>query len=364
MMGGNGVAVLRGQELVAHGIYPAEAEIRGLANWLTARSTEPVFATNFLSSLYPPAEMFRKTGSGVLAVTLSADEPWVLLWFRAEQIEVVKWAGNPHKEAGTDPLMPLTPRASFEAWSQTVYGRAQAWSLPEVEGATRLRAALLDVQQARRMRDLIRQLTVVLQDKDVLLQQKEFLITEVNHRVQNSLQLVSSYLSVQARASDNPDLQGALDEARRRLTAVALVHRRLYRGEQLDSVHAARYIDELCTDTFSFMGEEWSRHLSLALSPIQISTDRAIPLGLVLTELLINANKHAYGGTPGPIKVQLVENRTHFYLIVSDKGTGIVSRRTGFGSRIMVGLVSQLGGEMTYADNAPGVRVTVTVPRI
>ena len=87
--------------------------------------------------------------------------------------------------------MTLTPRASFEAWAETVSGRARAWTLPELDAATRLRAALLDVQQNRRVQELNQQLTTLVRDKDLLLQQKEFLLGEINHRVQNSLAIVS-----------------------------------------------------------------------------------------------------------------------------------------------------------------------------
>lgn len=298
----------------------------------------------------------------MLAVTLSAEEPWVLIWFRAEEIETVNWAGNPHGSASPAPHIALTPRASFDAWSETVRGRARTWSSPEISAAVRLRAALLDVQQSRRVRDLNRQLTAILQDKDLLLQQKEFLIGEVNHRVQNSLQLVSSFLALQAHASADQGLIVALGEARRRITAVALVHRRLYRGEKIDVVDLARYIEELCTETISFMGEDWARHLTLALSPMMISTDRAVPLGLVLTELLINANKHAYAGAPGPIDVELIEDHAAFRMIVSDKGTGAISTQKGFGSRVVDGLLQQLGGLVAYQGNHPGLRVVVTVP--
>jgi chemotaxis family two-component system sensor kinase Cph1 len=354
------VAILRGQKLIKRGVCPGEPEIRDLATWLCSRGGEPVFATDRLSEPYPPGASFRPAGSGVLAITLSVDDPWILLWFRAEQIEVVNWAGNPHKSA--DPGGPLTPRASFAAWSETVRGRARDWSLPETAAATRLRAALLEVQQNRRLRELNRQLTKILQDKDLLLQQKEFLIGEVNHRVQNSLQLVSSFLAIQGRASDDPALNAALEEARRRLTAVALVHRRLYRGDQLELVDAARYIEELCADTFAFMGQDWSQHLTLNLTPVLVSTDRAVTLGLLVTELMINANKHAYGGAAGPIEIELIEDRAQLHLVVADKGVGKASPAKGFGSRIMEGLVAQLGGELTYGDNRPGLRTLITMP--
>ena len=362
MMAADGVAVLRGRELVSKGVSPGDPDIRALTAWVLDRSMEPVFSTDRLSVLYPPAARYRHLGSGLLALTLSVEEPWILLWFRVEQVETVEWAGNPHKEHGANPLTPLTPRASFEAWREIVGGKARPWSRPEIEAGIRLRAALLDVQQNRRLLQLNRQLTKILQEKDLLLQQKEFLINEVNHRVQNSLQLVSSFLALQARSSDDPRLQAALEEARRRLTAVALVHRRLYRGDQIEVVDAARYIEELCADTFSFMGQEWAQHLTLSLAPVLISTDQAVTLGLVLTELLINSNKYAYGGGAGPVTVELTEHRGQIRLVVADQGIGRASARKGFGSRIMEGLVAQLGGTLESGDNAPGLRTVVMVP--
>ncbi|NPD70400.1 GAF domain-containing protein (plasmid) [Lichenicola cladoniae] len=294
MMGGDGVAVLRGRELITSGICPSDNEIGALAVWLSDRAVVPVFSTDSLSRVYPAGARFQKLVSGVLSVPLSVDEPWLLLWFRAEEIETVEWAGNPHKEHSLDSCIPLTPRASFEACAEIVRGRARAWSLAEVEAATRLRSALADVQRNRRLRELNGNLTRILQDKDLLLQQKAFLIGEVNHRVQNSILLVFTFLGLQANTSTNVELQEALEEARRRLTAVALVHRRLYRGDHVEVVDGARYIEELCADTFSFMGQDWAKHLALDLMPVLIATDRAVTLGLVLTELLINSNKYAY----------------------------------------------------------------------
>jgi two-component sensor histidine kinase len=344
-------------------VTPGRKEIFDLAEWHVGHNSEAVFWTESLSELYPAGASFPELGSGVLIVTVSEDDPWILVWFRVEQVEAVKWAGNPHKPDDPTTAAMLTPRASFEAWSQTVRGRAQRWTLAEANAATRLRIALLDVQQNRRMRDLNRQLTATLQDKDLLLQQKEYLIGEVNHRVQNSLQLVSSFLSLQAKASGNAELQSALGEARRRLTAVALVHRRLYRGDNIGVVDLARYIEELCADTFSFKGQDWSQNLTLNLAPALVSTDRAVTLGLILTELMINSSKHAYAGADGPIEVELIADRTHLQLAVCDKGSGKAQGgKTGFGSRMMEGLVSQLGGVLTYADNNPGLCTTLRLP--
>jgi light-regulated signal transduction histidine kinase (bacteriophytochrome) len=361
--GGDGVAAFRGRDLIINGHCPDETQIRALAQWLLSRPAETLFSTDRLIEHYPAAAPFVEVASGLLAMTLSASEPWVVMWFRAEQVEVVNWAGNPHKNVDLGPGETLSPRRSFEAWRETVRGRSRRWTVPEIEAAARLRAAVVDVWRSRRLRELNGRLLDSIREKDLLIQQKEFLIGEVNHRVQNSLQLVSSFLALQSRASDQPGLGPALDEARRRLSAVALVHRRLYRSDQVEAVDAARYIEELAEDIVSSLGPDWKKHLTLNLSPVILPPDRAIGLGLVLTELVINANKYAYDGKAGPIEVALSEDRADFRLVVADRGRGKApAARRGFGSRMMEALVAQLGGSQMQEDNRPGLRVVLKAP--
>ncbi len=362
MMDADGVAVIRGGELVASGVRPPAADIHAMAAWLVQRPGEPVFASATLSESYPAALAFPGSGSGILSLVLSTEEPWLLIWFRAEQVEVVNWAGNPHKATAAAPDAPLSPRASFEAWEETVRGRARPWSLAEAEAARRLRTALLDMRQTRLVKELNGQLTRSLQEQTRLVEQKDYLIGEVNHRVQNSLQLVSGFLMLQARSSENQEVRDTLGEARRRITAVALVHRRLYSGSDTRAVDGARYIEELCADTIASMGQEWAAQISMDLSPVLILTDRAVTLGLVLTELFINVNKYAYDGQPGPIAVTLSEERGEVVLSVADQGSGKLSPRRGFGSRMIDGLLSQIGGHLTQEDNRPGLRVVLRAP--
>jgi chemotaxis family two-component system sensor kinase Cph1 len=127
-------------------------------------------------------------------------------------------------------------------------------------------------------------------------------------------------------------------------------------------VDAARYIEELCADTFSFMGQDWTQHISLNLSPILLPTDRAVNLGLILTELIINANKYAYDGAAGPIEITLIEDPSGLRLIVADRGVGKIPAGEGFGFRILNALVQQLRGTLTQSDNQPGLRIEVILP--
>src|SRR5690606_38158260 len=131
------------------------------------------------------AEAWRTEASGLLGVHLQGDQPLTLLWFRAEIVETVRWAGNPTTAVKTGEAGQLTPRASFEAWSEPVRGRSRRWAPSQIESATRLRDALLDFTSVSQLRNLNRSLQASLSERDLRLEQQEFLIREVNHRVQN-----------------------------------------------------------------------------------------------------------------------------------------------------------------------------------
>lgn len=98
------------------------------------------------------------------------------------------------------------------------------------------------------------------------------------------------------------------------------------------------------------------------LEPVLLPNDRAISMGLVLTELVINANKYAYAGAPGPLQVALTESGNAFRLTVADKGKGRAAAKAGFGSRMLDALVHQLGGTLEFSDNQPGTRAVLSAP--
>ena len=362
MLAADGFAAVQGADLYSGGICPDDADIRRIAQWVEPLGATKPYSTQELSEQFPGAAAYRGKASGVLATTMSTEQPTVLLWFRAEQVEVVNWAGNPHKSAAADPLAPLTPRSSFEDWSQAVRGKSRPWTLLEIESASRLMRTIFDARQNRRVRDLNRELTATIADNDRLLMQKDFLLKEVSHRTQNSLQLVTAFLSLQARDVGDPILTAHLSEARRRLSAVGLVHRRLYSDAQLETVDLSRYIDDLVPDIQASMGEGWKDQITLRLAPIVVSADKAIKIGLILTELVINANKYAYGGSPGPILIVLERLGHRLRLVVADNGPGREGARQGFGSKMVAIMVKGIEGAYEEGSNEPGLRIIVTAP--
>jgi light-regulated signal transduction histidine kinase (bacteriophytochrome) len=361
MLGADGFAMHRGTSLHTTGHVPAHEDIAEISAWVRQQGISPLHTAS-LDQRLPAAAAYRDLASGLMAIVLSVDEPVVLMWFRAETLQTVKWAGNPHKAVAATPGEQLTPRASFAAWSEEIRGQARPWSAAEIEASHRLMRLLFDLRQRRRINELNRELNQAVADKDVLLAQQETLIKEVNHRVQNSLQLVVAFLAMQANAENDEVLTRHLNEAQRRLSAVALVHRRLYSDDTVTSVDLSRYIEDLLGEMQDSMGTEWRGRLTMDLTPLLVSADAAVQIGLVLVELVINAQKYAYAGQPGPIAVTLEQFRNRFRLTVADRGQGRSGTRTGFGTRMLTAMVKRLDGTIEESDNAPGLRFTISAP--
>ncbi|MFT4252834.1 MAG: GAF domain-containing protein, partial [Caulobacter sp.] len=359
----DGVALFRDDRIETAGKTPPHTALAMLRDWLLDVDAGGVIATDRSEAVFPGAGAFRSWASGLMGVVIERSPLLAVLWTRAEEVEVVRWAGDPYrtaKAAGGDGA--LTPRASFDAWSETVRGRSRPWSASQTEAALRLRQDLLDLRRARRTAELNSQLRATLDDKDDLIRQKDFLLREVNHRVQNSLALAAGFLTIQMKAIEDPAARAPLEEASRRLTAVGLVHRRLYRGDQLETVSLDRYLVELAEELVESLGQEWARMIRVDAAPATVSTDKAVTIGLVVTELVINAVKYAYGGRPGRIDVGLVEQSGRVRISVADQGGGKQGPRVGFGSKMMDAMVRQLAGTLAYHDNSPGVRAELDAP--
>nr|WP_280517770.1 histidine kinase dimerization/phosphoacceptor domain -containing protein [Falsirhodobacter halotolerans] len=359
----DGFAAMQGDDLFTVGSCPDPIDMRSIADHVRLPAAVRPFVTSNLSADWAEAKAYKALASGLMAVTMSTEVPTILMWFRAEETQMVTWAGNPHKDVPLDPNAVLSPRTSFAAWSEEVSGRARAWTHGEEESAARLVRLMLDARNNRRLRELNRELTTTLKENESLIQQKDFLLREVNHRVQNSLSLVAAFLRMQGREASG-EVKAQLAEAENRLKAVSLVHRRLHQHDSGEILDLARYLDELCTELRDTIDPAWTKCIETSFVPILIGTDRAISIGLIVNELVINATKYAYDGQAGPIGILLEQHRDSFRVIVSDSGVGHggAVKGTGFGMRMLGALVDRLGGHLDIEDNMPGTRVIVTGP--
>ncbi|MBK1796218.1 GAF domain-containing protein [Devosia sp. WQ 349] len=363
LLDADGFAAVQGTDVYQVGASPSEANIRELAEFVRAPALVKPIATHHLSVLVPSAEAYKNIASGLLGVTMPTEVPTILMWFRAEHLQTVQWAGNPHKSSTGDPSTPLTPRASFDEWSETVSGRSRQWSLAEIESASRVARMLLDARNNSRIRQLNRELTATVQENENLMRQKDYLLKEVNHRVQNSLSIVAAFLRMQSRGTSD-EARRELQQAERRLMAVSLAHRRLYQDESVETIDLSRYLEELVHELFDTLDGLWRKSLQLDLAPVLIPTDKAVTLGLMLNELVTNLAKYAYNGAPGPVHISLSQHLQTIQLTVSDKGKGLdgTVTGTGFGQRMVQVLIQRLDGTLSFEDNNPGTRAIVRIP--
>jgi len=197
----------------------------------------------------------------------------------------------------------------------------------------------------------------------------EALLREVNHRVANSLQLVSAFVQMQAAALDDETSRAALKDTQRRIEAIIQVHRRLYSSDDVETVDMQAYLEALVRE----LEDTWStpaapRRLQLTTEPIRLHTDRAVSLGVIVNELITNACKYAYGAKMGgEVRVGFTRDGDGGLLLsVEDDGPGLGDgakpQGTGLGARLIRAMAHSLGSTVEYDPGHAGVRATLRVP--
>lgn len=188
--------------------------------------------------------------------------------------------------------------------------------------------------------------------------QKSLLLKEVNHRIKNSLQIVSSMLYIQGTHAKNLEAHEALQNASARVLAIAAVHERLYTGKDIRAVPLDAFLGELCNDIGEALG--CADQVKVELAPVEVPTDMAIPLSLVLNELLTNALK--YGRAP--YRVTLAPQEGGLAMTVSDAGQGPAADngRRGFGSQIVEAAAKQLSARLETKRGPGGYQLVLLAP--
>jgi two-component sensor histidine kinase len=180
------------------------------------------------------------------------------------------------------------------------------------------------------------------------------LVRETRHRVKNSLQLVASMLSAQARQSRDVSVAAGLREAVSRITVVAHLHENLqYADEQM--VRLADYLRDICNDLALTAGTTEGRGgVHLHADAIVLPGPDAVAVGLITNELVTNALRHAYPSGAGPVEVTLARNGGRFVLTVADKGAGRFGSAEGLGLTFVRLLARKLHGEIEFSEARPG----------
>jgi two-component sensor histidine kinase len=225
----------------------------------------------------------------------------------------------------------------------------------EEDGHVRLLVAISDVTVAR----------AEAVEKENLIREKDILLREVQHRVANSLQIIASVLMQSARRVQSVEVRGHLRNAHNRVMSIATVQRFLATST-LDDVDIGVYLKQLCQSLAASMISE-SNRLSIVVSAdaTRLAANLSISLGLIVTELVINALMHAFSeAATGRMDVSFHSTAAGWILSVSDNGSGMpvgtAAATAGLGSSIIRALAQQLMADVSVSDNHPGTRVTIT----
>lgn len=180
--------------------------------------------------------------------------------------------------------------------------------------------------------------------------ENELLLKEIHHRVKNNLEVVSSLLALQSAQIDDPNVKDAMQEGQNRVQSIGIVHQKLYQRDNLAAIEMKDYFLNLSENVLDTFGAEDRVRIELAMKELELDVDTAVPLGLIVNELLSNALKYAFpNGQQGAIKIKLEKTDAAILrLEVADNGIGKsgMTRGTGFGAQLISLLTRQLDGAM------------------
>jgi two-component sensor histidine kinase len=198
------------------------------------------------------------------------------------------------------------------------------------------------------------------------LREKEILLMEIQHRVKNNLITISGIIALQLNQSKDDESRNALITCMNRINAMSRVHRKLYQSQDYSRINIGEYIAELVQElcrSYGFSNED----ITMDISDIPIDVNIAIPLGLLVNELITNIMKHAFpDGSKGKIKITMSSMDSHFILTVSDNGIGIppyidLKNTESVGLLLVNQLVDQIDGTVQFISK-DGTKVITTFP--
>ena len=201
--------------------------------------------------------------------------------------------------------------------------------------------------------------------RDDLVREKQLLLHEIQHRIANSLQIIASVLLQSARKVQSTETREHLRDAHNRVMSIAMLQKHLS-STAVENVALKSYFQALCASIgASIIGEPQRLVLTSEVDDSAVDPDTSVSLGLVVTELVINALKHAFpgGAQKGTIKVGYKSDGTAWTLVVADDGVGMPKdpedRKPGLGTGIVEALVKQLGAIVIVTDESPGTKVSI-----
>ncbi|AMK16940.1 MULTISPECIES: HWE histidine kinase domain-containing protein [Sphingobium] len=348
----DGVGVYIDGEMTLAGLTPDKSAFVAIIGVLNRAAASQVYTTDSLVRLMPEAAAYADRAAGLLAIPLSRRPRDYVVLFRAEQMRSVRWAGNQEKHIEYGPNGPrLTPRKSFEEWSELVKGTALPFSAAELRVAEALRTALLEV--------VLRLSDSANEERQRAHEKQELLIAELNHRVRNILSLIRGLLSQTKDSARSVEEFIATLESR--IQALARAHDQI----TADRWAPARLQDLIEVEAGAYLGERRDRVKQTG--PNVLLTPSAFTvLALVIHELLTNAAKYGALSDGGTVAIDWHVDADGSLLLhwLESGGPAVVApSRRGFGSTVIERSIPyDLDGRAEIAYRLAGVEAHFCIP--
>ena len=335
------------------GTTPTRDEVQGLVRFLNTTDMSSVYATDFLQSAYPPAADFVERAAGLLALPVSRTPRDYLILFRTELARKVTWAGNPEKPVEVGPNgVRLTPRKSFEAWTEISSGQSAEWTQGELQIAEAIRVTLLEV--VLRLSDEANAERKRSQEK------QELLVAELNHRVRNILNLIRGLIDQsKSQAGSMSEFTKVIGD---RIHALARAHDQI----TSETWNAASLASVIRTEFEAYLGNKEGRANYRGPDAI-VEPEALATLALVFHELTTNSAKYgALSDSRGSIDIEARSDETGgLRLSWTERGGPAVKppMRRGFGTTIIERSIPyELGGTAEVSYPISGVQGEFFVP--
>ncbi|KFL46449.1 bacteriophytochrome [Sphingobium sp. ba1] len=320
----DGVGIYIDGQMTFSGLTPDPAAFSAIVTMLNRVATSQIYTTDTLSAVLPGAADYADRAAGLLAIPLSRRPRDYVVLFRAEQLRSVRWAGQQDKHIEYGPNGPrLTPRKSFESWSQLVKGVALPFAPAELRVAEALRTALLEV--------VLRLSDSADQERQRANEKQELLIAELNHRVRNILSLIRGLLSqTRDSAATVEEFIGTLES---RVHALARAHDQI----TADRWSPARLYDLIEVEAGAYLGERRDR-VQLSGPNVLLTPGCFTVMALVIHEMLTNAAKYGALSDSGVVTIDWRVDEDGSLLLdwTESGGPAVVApTRRGFGSTVI-----------------------------
>jgi PAS domain S-box-containing protein len=218
--------------------------------------------------------------------------------------------------------------------------------------STHMLGACIDITERRRVE----------QERDALLEKQTILLQELVHRTKNHLSMVISMLRLKASRQTSPAARQDFEQAIERIHTIAFLHEHLYRKEVLDRIDIHSYLEDICANLELSLLTDSNVSLIRELQPAELHIDQAVPLGLIVNEVVTNAAKYAFQpGKPGTIVVRFRKREDRGIMTISDDGRGLVrnTKVQGIGTKLIRSLAGQIGARLRVGSRK-GVTYSLT----